>query len=116
MLSLSQLSSSNLFISKIELIFIYNNTGNGAISSNYFLSFGLINLLKYIDIDYPFNVVANIFLIKNSFINYPNDAILSKLNGNLNEMDKLPTTFKKYDHSIYIMEINKNLLSIKCSL
>ena len=44
----------------------------------------------------------HLFLIKNSFIYFPNNSILSKFNGNLNEMDKLPKTFKKYDHSIYV--------------
>ena len=42
------------------------------------------------------------FSIKNNFLSYPTDKTFGEFKGNLNEMNKLPNTFKKYNQSIYV--------------
>ena len=73
----------------------------GPLSFSYFLSIRLIELLKYVNIAYPNEVIYSVF---DCFRFFPNTAITKnlKFKNNLVDNYKLPETFQRYELSIYI--------------
>ena len=73
----------------------------GTLANHYFLSFGLINLLKYIDINYSsfaYNTIFDVFR-ETLHITFLDNL---KFEEKLSEKLSLPETFIRYEKSKFI--------------